>query len=254
MNLLISFQSEILKTKRTASWYLTLFAAAILPLIVLIDFTADGFLPENLKDPWNIVFTECSKGIGILIFPIYVILICTLLPQIEFKNNAWKQLFASPQKTLNIYLAKFLNIQLLIIFFLVAYNIFIGLAAVTIHFIDPTVGVGKPAPNWSAIALVNLKLYLSILSISALQFWLGIRFKNFITPVAIGFMLWITAAIMLLQMHSSLADLFPYTYSIVSMLPVFKTKWTGVQIGSIIYAAAFLVFGFIDFRRTMVRG
>lgn len=89
MNLLTSFRSEILKTKGTASWYLTVIAAAIFPLLLLLDVCIDGVSRETLKDPLNIFFTEGFKGLNLLILPIYVILICTLLPQIEYRNNAW---------------------------------------------------------------------------------------------------------------------------------------------------------------------
>jgi lantibiotic transport system permease protein len=254
MNLLISFRSEILKTKLTASWYLTLLAAAIIPTIILIDFNADGFLPENLKDPWNIMFVEGAKGIGAMIFPMYVILVCTLLPQIEFRNNTWKQVFASPQKLLHVYFAKFMNVQILIIIFLIAFNVFMTITAVSIHHIDPSVGVGKPEPNLSAILTISLKLYLSILAISALQFWLGLRYKNFIAPVAIGFMCWVIGCITMLQMHTSQASLFPYTYPIISMFPVFEPRWAVALAGSFSYAVIFLVLGFADFKRRMGRG
>jgi lantibiotic transport system permease protein len=253
MNFLISFRAEILKTKKTASWYLALFAAAIIPVIIFIDFSADGFLPENLKDPWNILFIEGSKGIGAMILPIYVILISTLLPQIEFRNHTWKQLFASPQSMVHVFFAKFLNVQLLIIFFLVVYNLLMSVSALSIHFMDASVGQGKPSVDIYSIFSINTKLYLSILAISALQFWLGLRFRNFVTSVATGILLWAIACIVLLQMHGSAPHLFPYAYPAMSMFPIYEEKLPGIQFASVAYAILFLGLGVIDFRRRMLR-
>ena len=89
MNLLISVRSEILKTKRTAAFYLTIIAAALVPFILLLDVCFDGISPENMKDAFNALLREGFGILSVLIFPMFVILVCTLLPQIEFRNNTW---------------------------------------------------------------------------------------------------------------------------------------------------------------------
>src|SRR5687768_3353033 len=118
MNLLISLRSEALKTKRTASFYLTIIGAAFGPLVSMIDILAFGSIP---KDHRSVLFTkimiEKFELTSYIAFPIFLILLCTLLPQVEYKNNTWKQVFTSPKSKFNLYLAKFLNIQLLVVTF-----------------------------------------------------------------------------------------------------------------------------------------
>src|SRR5690349_3760515 len=120
MNLLISLRSEVLKTKRTAAFYFTLIGAAVIPFMFLLNSLTNG-LPdedESNKDPLNAIFKLSSQMLGNGIFPLFIVLVCTLLSQIEYKNNTWKQALTSPQTKGNVFMAKFLNIHLLILLFL----------------------------------------------------------------------------------------------------------------------------------------
>ncbi|HEU4470750.1 MAG TPA: ABC transporter permease, partial [Flavisolibacter sp.] len=124
MKLLTALRSEMLKTKRTASLYFTPIGAAFIPAIFLLNILTEGDDLNNIsKDPLNTIFKLNLERTGLVFFPMFVILVCTLLPQIEYRNNTWKQLFASPQTKSDIFLAKFLNINLLIVIFLLA-NLF----------------------------------------------------------------------------------------------------------------------------------
>src|SRR6476620_9059762 len=139
MNILISLRSELLKTTRTASFYITLIGAAVGPVIYLFNLLLDEGEVDALKnDPLNTLFKILSEMNGTALFPLFVILICTLLPQIEYRNNTWKQLFAAPQTKGTVFLAKFININRLIVLFLVASLVYLSLAIVVMHFADPT--------------------------------------------------------------------------------------------------------------------
>src|SRR5687768_16007463 len=130
MNLLISLRSEILKTKRTASFYLTIAAAAFGPLMTLLDIMIDEGIPAGER---NIFFTklfiEKFQMTGLLALPIFMILVCTLLPQIEYKNNTWKQVLTSPKTKGDVFLAKFISIQLLVLLFFIINLLFTFICA-----------------------------------------------------------------------------------------------------------------------------
>ena len=135
MNLLISLRSELLKT-RTASFYLTLIGAAVGPVMYLLNVLIDeNEIDPSEKDPLNAIFKILSDMNGTALFPLFVILICTLLPQIEYRNNTWKQVFASPQTKVNVFLAKFMNVHLLMLVFLIATHLFMFLTIAGINFI-----------------------------------------------------------------------------------------------------------------------
>src|SRR5687768_13729368 len=119
MSFAISLRSETLKTKRSASFWLSILAAGFMPgILFLALFFNPGEAVKELHDqPWKTFFRWGWQPMVVMIFPMFVILICTLIPQIEYKNNAWKQVFASPQSLANIYFSKFVTIHLMLFFF-----------------------------------------------------------------------------------------------------------------------------------------
>src|SRR5215213_6100697 len=188
MSFTISLQAEVLKTKRSASFWLTIIAAAMMPVLFLLAhyFKPEGGLKVLAEDPWGTQFLWAWQAINFFIFPMFIILICSLIPQIEFKNNTWKQVFASPQSLGNIYFSKFMTIHLMIFFFYVCFTLFMILSGVLTNILDSRFNFLEKSINWQKLATMSFKAYLSILGISAIQYWLSLRFKNFIAPVGIG--------------------------------------------------------------------
>lgn len=235
------------------SFYLTLIAAAIVPVIFLLDVAFDGISKENSKDPFNAVFREGFMNTAFVIFPLFVILIFTLLPQIEFKNNAWKQVLASPQTMLNVFAAKYVNIHLLVVVFLIAHNLFMLIAAVAMHFIEPTLDLLHQPLNVPNIIVRNVNAYVTLLAVSAIQFWVGLRFKNFILPIGIGFALWFIGTLMALELHWSMAEYFPYSFHLYSIFENRKPQLNKIEWTSAGLTAFFLAAGYMDFKTKKVK-
>jgi lantibiotic transport system permease protein len=254
MNLLISLRAELLKTKRTAVWYLTILSAISIPLIFVIDVNGDGVSPENKNNPLLAIFIEGLKGVNLLILPMFVILVCTLLLQLEYRNNTWKQVLTSPQKMAQVYLAKFACVQLFILLFMAVFITASFFGSLAIDAIDPTLKLFTHAVDWKVIAGYFTRTYVCILAFSAVQFIIALQFKNFIAPIAIGFILWVTGILLVFQIHASFANLFPYSYSTMVMFPMFEKQWTVIQWGSAGYGTAFLIGGYLWFQKKKVRG
>jgi lantibiotic transport system permease protein len=251
MNLLLSLRSEVLKTKRTAAFYLTLIGAAVVPFIFLLNLFSDGLPDEDKssKDPLNAIFNLAAEMNGLAIFPMYIILVCTLLPQIEYRNHTWKQVMTSPKTKANILLSKFVNIQLLILLFLVANHAFLWVVCVAAHVMLPDLNVLHRPLDGSTVLVTTVNSYTTLLAVCAIQFWLGIRCRNFIVPVAIGLALWLCGTVLVLEYHSDLANYFPYSFHLFSNLPSLKPGLTAVAWLSAGYAVLFLLLGFFDFQR-----
>jgi len=188
MSFVLALQSELLKTKRTAAFWLSVLGAGLIPTIFFLVcvFNSEDALKQFKAAPWATYFFYAWQSLSTFLLPMYVILICALVPQIEFKNNAWKQVFASPQSTAQIFFSKFLTVHLLILMCYVLFNVFIILSGVSANLINPEYTFLNNPINWGTLMQLNAKTYISILGISAIQFWLGLRFKNFIGPVGIG--------------------------------------------------------------------
>ena len=252
MNLLISFRSELLKTRK-ASLYLTLIGAAAGPVMYLLNVLIDeNEIDPSEKDPLNALFKMLSEMNGTALFPLFVILICTLLSQIEYRNNTWKQVFASPQTKANVFLAKFMNVHLLMLVFLIATHLFMFLTIVAVNFIKPTLNLFEHPLKGSTVLINAANAYILLLAVCAIQFWLGLRFRNFIVPIGIGFALWLTGTIMAVQYKSDLVFYFPYSFHAFPVSTKLKSQLTQVAWTSLGYALLFLIVGFFDFRRRTV--
>ena len=253
MNLLISLRSELIKTTQTASFYLTLIGAAVGPVIYLLNVLIDeNEIDASEKDPLNALFKILSEMNGTALFPFFVILICTLLPQIEHRNNTWKQVFASPQTKVNVFLSKFMNVHLLMLVFLIATHLFMFLTVVGINFIKPSLNLFKHPLNGSTVLVNAVNAYMLLLAVCAIQFWIGLRFRNFIIPIGIGFALWLIGTIMAVQYKSNLVYYFPYSFPAFPVSTKLKSQLTQVAWTSLAYALLFLMVGFFDFRRRTV--
>lgn len=253
MNLFISLRSELLKTTRTASFYLTLIGAAAGPVIFLFNVLLDeSEMDASEKDPLNALFKMLSEMNGVALFPLFIILICTLLPQVEYRNNTWKQIFTSPQTKANVFLAKFITVNLLMLVFLIATHLFMFLTVVGVNFLRPTLNLFKHPLDGSIVLVNAANAYILLLAVCSIQFWMGLRFKNFIVPIGIGLALWLVGTIMAVQYKSILVSYFPYSFhafpvSTKLIPPLTQIAWTSLG-----YALLFLIVGFFDFRRRTV--
>ena len=248
MTLLHSIQSETLKIKRGATLYFTLLAAAIVPIIFLGDIHFGSGADESGADLLNAIFTKSFRIMGSIFLPIFVIVVCTLLPQIEYRNNTWKQVFASPQSMANVYLAKYLQVQALILLHIIAFNFYMWGVPFITSLTHSELDIFRNTIDWRAILVANINAWISILAVTAVQFWLGLRFKSFLLPIGIGFTFWLVG-IMLLDIRSSNANFFPYSFPVMSMFPDFKERLHLIQLRSGIYAAVILIIGFLDFHK-----
>ena len=253
MNLLISLRSELKKTRRTAAFYLTLIGAAVGPVLYLFNVLLDeGELDGKTKDPLNALFKILSDMNGVALFPLFIVLICTLLPQIEYRNNTWKQVFTLPQTKANVFLAKFMTVHLLMLIFLIATHLFMFLTIIAINFIKPNLGLFKYPFNESMVIVNAANAYLVMFAVCAIQFWIGLRFRNFIAPIGIGLALWLIGTIIAVQYKSTLVNYFPYSFQAYLVSPKLRPQLTQIAWTSLGYALLFLIVGFLDFRRRAV--
>ena len=206
MTLMLSLRSEILKLRRTLSIYLCVLAAVFGPLMSFLEhLEPDEKLAKNL--PWIQHFMEGREPVCIALLPFYIILVCALLMQIENRDKTWKQVLSSPQRKFNIFFGKFLVLQMMVLLFLICYNFFTALTGVAIEMMDPAIYGGKL--ELSRIITVNLQTWILSLGLSAIQFWLSLRFRNFVAPLAIGLVGWFLAPMMLFQFKTDLIRILP---------------------------------------------
>jgi len=250
----------LIKTKRSAAFWLSVIGAAVIPLIFLLSYLIK---PDNgyryLHDmPWEKHISQAWQVFNSFLLPMFVILICSLVPQIEFKNNAWKQVFASPQSIGNIFFSKYLTILLMILFLFLLFNIFLILAAVIPNMIYPRYTFFNNLIDWMEMVRLNLKTLVSLLAIISIQYWISLRFRNFIVPIGIGLGL-LVISLVLLNFHWEDIYKVPFAFPILTVISIGDKQparhlLENHELNSIGYFAFFTLLAFVDMRFRKERG
>lgn len=221
----VALQSELLKTKRTASFWLSIAGAALIPLIftLVYIFNPDGVAPGMETRAWEQHFMRGWQSLAAFLLPMYIILICALIPQIEFKNNTWKQVFASPQSTAQIYFSKLVTVHLMILLCYLLFNLLMLAAGAIADLGSSQFKFFENPVPWKSLLALNLRTYLSVLGIAALQYWLSLRFKNFVAPVGIGLALLI-ASLIAFGFQWKHAGKLPYAHPSLTLQSIMKEQ------------------------------
>jgi hypothetical protein len=255
MNLAITFRSELLKTKRTSAFYLTLFGGFLGTFLEVLEMLSENESVQRFDgDPWQIYFAITIRMTVGVMLPLYIILISTLLAQIEYRNHTWKQVFSSPQSELAVFLSKFLSLQLLVIIFLLMNTVFLTLGALLLNAIYPKLDLLHHYFDWQRLGGTLLSTFIGSLAVSAIQFWMSLRFRNFILPIAVGFVLWIAGVMMMAEYESFPKEWYPYIYPMMIVFPGHEDSLYAIQWNSAGIALVLLLLGFLDFKHRKGKG
>jgi hypothetical protein len=250
MSLAVSFRSELVKSKGTSVWYLCIVAAVLAPVFSYLDSTSSYMLADLKNDPWNVHLIGMGGLVfNMMILPFFLMLICTLLAQLEYRNNTWKQLYVSPQSLLNVFFSKYLVLQLALLGVFILTLLFMFVSLFAVDRFETSLNLSEHQFDWKRFFIFYGRMYITVLAISAFQFWLGLRFKSFIIPIVIGISLFLAATTMM-EEHPWIHDnKFPYLYPLRNCFPKYPSDRISVIWGSIAYTVLFLVLGFLDFNR-----
>lgn len=195
-----SFVSEWKKLRRSAASLLVTGGAFIIPLILTIArFVRHERLYSENTSPhyWQSLYFNSWQLMAILLLPMGVIMATSLITQMEFRNNTWKQLHASPQPFGIIFLAKLSVILVMLLQFFLLFNIGIWLTGML-----PAVffrGIPFPLQDFPLLQFLRLSgsFFVSCLPIVGLQFLLSLHLRNFLLPLGAGIALLVGSLIAL---------------------------------------------------------
>jgi hypothetical protein len=261
MSYAISLRTELIKTKRSAAMWICILGSGFIPAIFTVVYivnpkemlTGAGFK----EHPWETHIQQGWQAFSAFLLPLFVIIVCSMIVQIEYKNNTWKQVFASPQSIGNIFFSKYSTILLMILLLFVLFNLFMVGGAILANLIVKEYTFLSRSVNMEVILKINLKSFVALLGIIAIQYWLSLRIKNFIVPIAIGLGLLITAMI-LVQGWRDIYKM-PYAYPLLTFMSMAKGSPGGRlllnhELNSIGYFIFFTLLAFLDMRYRKERG
>lgn len=208
-----SFQSEWLKKKRSLASWLVLVGAFFIPAIILVSrISHNNKLPAlHVSDEfWNALWKQAWEPMAPFFLPIGVILATALITQIEYKDNAWKQLHTTPQRFAVIFFAKLAVILTMLLGLFILFNFALYLSGIIPSLIFKNVPYPTAPLPYEHFLIENVKFFVDCLPILALQYLISLQYKNFLVPVGIGFVVWILSIGMLSWEYSYIL---PYSYS-----------------------------------------
>lgn len=237
-----AFQSEWLKKKNSLGSWLLFIGACFTPVIIIVArlvkhdrlpalYSADAF--------WTLLWRDSWESMAVFFLPMAAILVTSLITQIEFKNNAWKQVHTLPLTPTAIYFSKLLVILLMMVEFFILFDVGIYLSAVVPYVLVGNVNYpGGPLPLRS-FSLDTVLYFLDCLPIVSAQYLLSLRFKNPLAPIGLGFMTWVGA---LAAVSWRLGAVVPYTYTMLNYLrDVPKTRAVVPMFNIHLIAASYFV-------------
>lgn len=211
-----SFQSEWLKIKRSLALWIVVAGAFFVPVIVIaVRIIHYKNLPAlyAAANFWTTLWHSLWESMAIFLLPLGTILTTALVAQIEYKNNAWKQLHTLPVTQRTIFFSKLSVILVMLLAFFALFNLGIYLTAVIPYMIVP----GVPYPGgeipYADFAFQDLEYMIVCLPIVALQYLMSLKYKNFLVPIGVGFLLWVAA---LASLSWEYGYLMPYTYCMLT--------------------------------------
>lgn len=213
-----SFQSEWLKTKRSLAFWMVVIGGFFTPSIVIVarlfhyDKLQQIYADDNF---WNLLWKNSWESMALFFLPLGAILSTSLITQIEYKNNTWKQLHTLPLTYTTIFFSKLAVILVLMLELFVLFNLGIYLSALVPYLlVSGTPYPAQPLP-YMFFLRENGLYFLDCLPIVALQYLISLKFKNFLVPVGLGFVFWITA---LGALSWKYGYIIPYTYGMFNYL------------------------------------
>ncbi|MBX0291284.1 ABC transporter permease [Hymenobacter sp. HSC-4F20] len=179
--------ADALKLRRTAALRLTLFSGALPVLLTFMIFFFKGYIILKAGGtPWPRFISTAWQTAGTLLLPLFVVLLTSLVVNIETKATAWKHLYAQPVGRGAVFCSKLL---LLLTLNAAALLLFVGLllgAGGLLGLLKPTLGFQTYAVPFEAVGWMLLRTYVATLGLLAVQYIVSLYWRSFVVPVGVG--------------------------------------------------------------------
>jgi lantibiotic transport system permease protein len=233
-----SLSSEMMKIKGSALLWLTILGTLIIPLGFIVHDLSNGIHLNKLTsgpEDWMMLYGKVIEPFIMFVLPMGIILICSLIAQVEYKNNNWKQVHTTPQRFTTIFFAKYS-----VLFLLAVLVFFLLIVGIVLQGVIPTLILDATIPKQSfpfGLLLIELvKCFIVILPIIALQYLVSLTFKNFLLSIGIGLAFFV-GTILLIRTKMGLLSPFSYViYYINGKMPDLHHR---------MYAQALVIFGLL---------
>lgn len=251
------FKAEWLKKKGSMAHWLVIAGGFFVPMVHMLTYF---FYPERLlmlhqaDNPfWQLVFQRSWNLMSVVFLPMGIVIAVSMLCQLEFRNNAWKQVYATPVRFSSVFFAKLMVILVMLGQLIILFNLGMVLAVM----IPPLIHSSLPLPNYpieiTYFIRANVIYFLMCMPMVLLQFGLGLYFKNFVIPLGVGLVLVVLGmAAISWEYHYLIPSLYPFLHFMSSVNNGLKLynlmNWAAG------YSLLFFVFSYISYRFNPQKG
>jgi hypothetical protein len=207
--LIKTIQAELIKTKRTLAFWLTLLtpAALVFMEVAMASQRNLGRIPADVN-LWGYMYENVLTYWVILILPLFISLETALLAGLEHRNKTWKLLYTQPVPREALIAAKQILAVSLICLSMVVLLILSMLGGVIIMLLIPELDFGTVIP-WAEIIYLSLVAFLASGLILAVHSWVALRWRSFVVASGFGIAMTIGALIL---MGLEWTEFFPWSF------------------------------------------
>ncbi len=183
------FEAEWIKKRRSFASWLVIIGGFFIPLVSIIIFLV---YPKQMlsmhaaKDFWKLLFHNTWRSMAFMLLPMGIVLAVSLITQLEFKNNTWKQLHTTPVPMLSIYFSKLVMLLIMMLQLIILFNIGIYLSALIPSFFNTRIPYPLYPIDLKFFFWQNARYFIVCLPMVSLQYIISLQFKNFLIPVGAG--------------------------------------------------------------------
>jgi len=175
-------QTDYLKYRKSLVPWITLFY----PFLTVSLITIIYFGMEEVPDRPLFDFSRNLLLVASFFLPFYLALLITQINFTENRIQGWKILYAQPVPKAFFFLSKISVIFICSLATLMLFLIFSIISAKSLGLYTPGSFISDLSNNFFPAFLKLLVVYLSASLMMAIQFFLSVRFRNFILPMGIG--------------------------------------------------------------------
>lgn len=183
------FTGEWIKKRRSFADCLVWLGAFFVPVINTVIFLVYPNQVNKIhatQDFWKTLFNKSWQTMSILLLPMGIVLAVSLITQMEFKNNTWKQLHSTPVPFTSIFFSKLAVLIVMLLQLILLFNIGIYVSAVIPSLFNSSVPFPSYPIPFEFIMAKNTGFFLTALPLLSLQYLISLQFKNFLIPIGAG--------------------------------------------------------------------
>ncbi|MEE8578223.1 MAG: ABC transporter permease [candidate division Zixibacteria bacterium] len=179
------YKIELIKLKRTLALWMAVLAPAVVLMFQIVSWLRNVDSFKDGLDPWMIFHENVGAMWGIFMLPLFTALITALIYQLDFANNGWLRLYTMPIRRWVIPTAKIAVVMTVILLATAVMTVGSLFGVLFVDLVKPALVIDEPVP-YLALLKVSSILFVSSLSMIAIQNIISFRFSAISVPLGVG--------------------------------------------------------------------